>query len=221
MSDPNYHSIETDTAIGGAVRRSGIGLMRPFAVVAGIAGVGMVLYFLLAGGEEEPPIDTTPREEFRPVQAQRSEGFKTPSPPPLPTVEVPEAPPPPPPPPAPRVPEAIPVVPPAEIDCSRGKNADDPKCIELERKAKLLERVRSSAMVFDQSDQTGGAARASADAGGTATFGGDIASAAQAAGSDGASIDGDRSFLKAIGGQGVEVSTATENRRTDAWVPQG
>ena len=40
MSDPNYHSIDTDTSIGGEVRRGGIGLMRPFAVVAGIAGAG-------------------------------------------------------------------------------------------------------------------------------------------------------------------------------------
>ncbi|KJF65658.1 conjugal transfer protein TrbI, partial [Rhizobium nepotum 39/7] len=95
MSDPNYQSIDTDTSIGGQVRRGGIGLMRPFAVVAGIAGLGVVLYFLLVGGEEEPPIDTTPREEFRPVQTPRNEGFRTPLPPPLPTVEVPEAPPPP------------------------------------------------------------------------------------------------------------------------------
>lgn len=96
MSDPNYHSIDADASIGGQVRRGGIGLMRPFAVVASIAGVGVVLYFLLAGGEAEPPIDTTPREEFRPVQTPRNEGFRTPSPPPLPTVEVPVAPPPPP-----------------------------------------------------------------------------------------------------------------------------
>lgn len=78
MSDPNYHSIDTDTSIGGQVRRGGIGLMRPFAVVAAIAGVGVVLYFLLAGGEEVPTIDATPREEFRPVQTPRNEGFRTP-----------------------------------------------------------------------------------------------------------------------------------------------
>ena len=69
MSDPNYHSIDNDTAIGGQVRRSGVGLMRPIAVVAAIAGVGVVLYFLLAGGEREPAVDNTPHEEFRPVQA--------------------------------------------------------------------------------------------------------------------------------------------------------
>ncbi|MBO9111899.1 MULTISPECIES: type IV secretion system protein VirB10 [Rhizobium/Agrobacterium group] len=222
MSDPNYHSIDTDTAIGGEVRRSGIGLMRPIAVVAGIAGVGVVLYFLLAGGEQEPAIDTTPREEFRPVQTPRSEGFRTPSPPPLPTVEVPVAPPPPPPPPAPLVPAAVPVAPPVEVDCSRGNNADHPRCIELAREAKLLERVRSSAMVFDQSDQANGAARASADATGAGAFGGDASSSAQAsAGSEGATVDNDRAFLKTIGGQGVEVSVATENRRADAWIPQG
>ncbi|MGP4727214.1 type IV secretion system protein VirB10 [Agrobacterium deltaense] len=222
MSDPNYHSIDTDTAIGGEVRRSGIGLMRPIAVVAGIAGVGVVLYFLLAGGEQEPAIDTAPREEFRPVQTPRNEGFQTPSPPPLPTVEVPVAPPPPPPPPAPVVPAAAPVAPPVEVDCARGNNADHPRCIELARQAKLLERVRSSAMVFDQSDQANGAARASADATGAGAFGGDDSSSAQAsAGSEGAAVDNDRAFLKTIGGQGVEVSVATENRRTDAWIPQG
>lgn len=222
MSDPNYHPIDTDTAIGGQVRRSGIGLMRPLAVVAGIAGVGVVLYFLLAGGEEEPPIDTTPREEFRPVQTPRSEGFRSPSPPPLPTVEVPEAPPPPPPPPAPRVPASTPVAPPAEIDCSRGKNPDDPKCIELERKAKLLERVRSSAMVFDQSDQKDGTARASSDASGVGLYGANSTPGTSTANGDGGgAVDGDRAFLKAMGGQGVEVSVATENRRTDAWIPQG
>ncbi|WP_107676260.1 type IV secretion system protein VirB10 [Agrobacterium sp. LAD9] len=222
MSDPNYHSIDTDTSLGGQVRRGGIGLMRPFAVVAGIAGVGVVLYFLLAGGEEEPPIDTTPREEFRPVQTPRNEGFRTPSPPPLPTVEVPEAPPPPPPPPAPRVPAAAPIVPPADIDCSRGKNPDNPKCIELERKAKLLERVRSSAMVFDQSDQTRRAAATSSDEP-AGLFGANSTPGASntVTGDAGGAVDGDRAFLKSIGGQGVEVSVATENRRTDAWIPQG
>ncbi|NTA14041.1 type IV secretion system protein VirB10 [Agrobacterium tumefaciens] len=223
MSDPNYHSIDTDTSIGGQVRRGGIGLMRPFAVVAGIAGVGVVIYFLLAGGEAEPPIDTTPREEFRPVQTPRNEGFRTPSPPPLPTVEVPAAPPPPPPPPAPRVPAAAPVAPPANIDCSRGKNPDDPKCIELERKAKLLERVRSSAMVFDQSDQTRSTSATSSDASSSGPFGANSTASASntVTGDGGGAVDGDRAFLKAMGGQGVEVSVATENRRTDAWIPQG
>lgn len=224
MSDPNYHSIDDDTAIGGQVRRSGIGLMRPTAVVAAIAGVGVVLYFLLAGGEKEPPVDTTPREEFRPAQAPRNEGFRTPSPPPLPTVEVPEAPPlPPPPPPAPVLPAAAPALPPAEVDCTRGKNPENPRCIELAREAKLLERVRSSAMVFDQSDQTNGAARASADGAAANPFGSGIGTGAQpATASDGGgAVDNDRAFLKAMGGQGVDVSIATENRRTDAWIPQG
>ncbi|MCZ7935648.1 conjugal transfer protein TrbI, partial [Agrobacterium leguminum] len=88
MSDPNYHSIDNDTAIGGQVRRSGVGLMRPIAVVAAIAGVAVVLYFLLSGGEREPAIDNTPHEEFRPVQAPRNEVFNPPAPPPLPTVQV-------------------------------------------------------------------------------------------------------------------------------------
>lgn len=219
MSDPNYHSIDTDTSIGGQVRRGGIGLMRPFAVVAAIAGVGVVLYFLLAGGEEVPTIDATPREEFRPVQTPRNEGFRTPSPPPLPTVQVPEAPPPPPPPPALRVPAAAPVAPPAEVDCSRGKNPDDPKCIELERKAKLLERVRSSAMVFDQSDQTRRTSAMSSDA--SASMFGANSNAGQSGATSGDAVDSDRAFLKSMSGQGVEVSAATENRRTDAWIPQG
>lgn len=219
MSDPNYRSIDTDTSIGGQVRRGGIGLMRPFAVVVAIAGVGVVLYFLLAGGEEEPTIDATPREEFRPVQTPRNEGFRTPSPPPLPTVQVPEAPPPPPPPPVLRVPAAAPVAPPAEVDCSRGKNPDDPKCIELERKAKLLERVRSSAMVFDQSDQTRRTSAMSSDA--SASMFGANSNTGQSGATSGDAVDSDRAFLKSMSAQGVEVSAATENRRTDAWIPQG
>ncbi|MBY3425039.1 TrbI/VirB10 family protein [Rhizobium laguerreae] len=224
MSDPNYQSLDTDSAIGGPVRRSSVGLMRPIAVIAAIAGVGVVLYFLLAGGEQQPAIDTTPREEFRPVQTPRNEGFRTPAPPPLPTVVVPEAPPPPPPPPpAPVVPAAAPVLPPAEVDCTRGKNPDHPRCIELARQAKLLERVRSSAMVFDQSDQRNGAARASTDVTGAGLFGASDSSGAQtaAASNGGGAVDNDRAFLKAMGGQGVDVSVATENRRTDAWIPQG
>ncbi len=223
MSDPNYHSIDNDTAIGGQVRRSGIGLMRPVALVAAVAGVGVILYFLLAGGESEPTVDTAPREEFRPAQAPRNEGFRTPAPPPLPTVEVPEAPPPPPPPPAPVVPAAAPAAPPAEVDCTRGKNPDNPRCIELAREAKLLERVRSSAIVFDQSDQTSGAGRASSDGTGAGLFGSGVGTGAQPATATdgGGAVDNDRAFLKAMGGQGVDVSVATENRRTDAWIPQG
>jgi type IV secretion system protein VirB10 len=223
MSDPSYQSIDNDTAIGGQVRRSGIGMMRPIAVVAAIVGVGVVLYFLLAGGEREPSVDTSPREEFRPAQVPRNEGFRTPAPPPLPTVVVPEAPPPPPPPPpAPVVPAAAPVAPPAEVDCTRGKNPDNPRCIELAREAKLLERVRSSAMVFDQSNRTTGATQASADSASAGPFGSGVGSGAQpSASTDGNAADSDRAFLKAMGGQGVEVSVASQNRRTDAWIPQG
>ncbi|WP_179040994.1 type IV secretion system protein VirB10, partial [Rhizobium leguminosarum] len=132
-------------------------------------------------------------------------------------------PPPPPPPPAPVVPAVAPVLPPAEVDCTRGKNPDSPRCIELARQAKLLERVRSSAMVFDQSDQRNGAARASTDAAGAGLFGASDPSGAQtaAASNGGGAVDTDRAFLKAMGGQGVDVSVATENRRTDAWIPQG
>jgi type IV secretion system protein VirB10 len=223
MSDPNYHSIENDTAIGGQVRRSGIGLMRPVAVAFAIAGIGVVLYFLFSGGEREPTVDNSPREEFRPVQAPRNEGFKPPAPPPLPTVQVPEAPPPPPPPPpAPVVPTPAQIAPPVDVDCSRGNNPDNPRCIELARQAKLLERVRSTAVVFDQSEQTNGAARASSDTSGAGLLGGNSTPGASTANGDtGGAVDNDRAFLKAMGSQGVEVSVAAENRRIDAWIPQG
>lgn len=223
MSDPNYHSIENDTAIGGQVRRSGIGLMRPVAVAFAIAGIGVVLYFLFSGGEREPTVDNSPREEFRPVQAPRNEGFKPPAPPSLPTVQVPEAPPPPPPPPpAPVVPTPAQIAPPVDVDCSRGNNPDNPRCIELARQAKLLERVRSTAVVFDQSEQTNGAARASSDTSGAALLGGNSTPGASTAnGDNGGAVDNDRAFLKAMGSQGVEVSVAAENRRIDAWIPQG
>jgi len=228
FNSPNYRSLEGDTSLGGPVRRAGIGLMRPFAVVAAIAGVGVVLYFLLSSGEQQQVVDNTPREEFRPVQAPRNEGFRLPAPPPLPTAQVPEAPPPPPPPPpAPVIPAAAPALPPAEVDCTRGKNPDNPHCIELARQAKLLERVRSSAMVFDQANQTQGAVQATVTGVSAASFGMGSASGADAvsaAGNRGAADganDPDRAFLKAMGGQGVQVSVATENRRTDAWIPQG
>ncbi|MBY5774837.1 TrbI/VirB10 family protein [Rhizobium leguminosarum] len=224
MSDPNYHSIDNDTAIGGQVRRSGVGLMRPIAVVAAIAGISVVLYFLLSSGEREPAIDNRPHEEFRPVQAPRNEGFNPPAPPPLPTVQVPEAPPPPPPPPpAPVIPAPVQVAPPVDVDCSRGNNPDNPRCIELARQAKLLERVRSSAVVFDQSERANGTERASSDASGAGLFGanGSSASPAGASADPGGAVDSDRAFLKAMGGQGVEVSVAAENSRIDAWIPQG
>ena len=221
MPDPNYQSIDIDAAIGGQVRRSGIGLLRPLAVVAAIAGVGLVLYFLLTTGEKEQVADNTPREEFRPVQAPRNEGFNAPSPPPLPTVEVPEAPPPPPPPPPkPVAPTASPPVAPAEVDCSRGKNADNPRCIELARKARLLERVHSSSMVFDQTDQRQSAAGTST-ADGLSGQGGFPAGQGAAVSQDGSADDSDRAFLRAMSGQGVEVSVATQNHRPDAWIPQG
>ncbi len=224
MSDSHYHPIEGDTAIGGHVKKSGIGVMRPIAVAAAIAGVGVVLYFLLSGGEEAPIIDNTPREEFRPVSAPNNDGFTPPAPPPLPTVQVPEAPPPPPPPPpAAVIPAATPAPPPADVDCSNGNNPEHPKCVELARQAKLLERVRSSSMVFDQSDQTRGATQATADGQGGGMFGGGDPTAAggQGGAGGGGAVDNDRAFLKAMGGQGVEVSSATQNRRTDAWIPQG
>ncbi|MFF0924300.1 type IV secretion system protein VirB10 [Rhizobium leguminosarum] len=223
MSDPNYHSIENDTAIGGQVRRSGIGLMRPVAVAFAIAGIGVVLYFLFSGGEREPTVDNAPREEFRPVQAPRNEGFNPPAPPPLPTVQVPEAPPPPPPPPpAPVVPVPAQIPPSVDVDCSRGNNPDNPRCIELARQAKLLERVRSTAVVFDQSEQTNGPARASSDTPGAGLLGGNSTPGASTANGDtGGAVDNDRAFLKAMGSQGVEVSVAAENRRIDAWIPQG
>lgn len=224
FNSPNYRSLDGDASLGGPVRRAGIGLMRLFAVVAAIAGVGVVLYFLLSSGEKEQVVDNTPREEFRPVQTPRNEGFRPPAPPPLPTVQVPEAPPPPPPPPpAPVVPAAAPALPPADVDCTRGKNPDNPRCIELARQAKLLERIRSSAMVFDKTNDPQGAAQATTSGAGAAPFGTGSATGADAApaSDNGGAVDGDRAFLKAMGGQGVQVSVATENRRTDAWIPQG
>ncbi|MFC0808918.1 type IV secretion system protein VirB10 [Ensifer sp. P24N7] len=221
MSDSHYHSIDSDTAIGGQVRKSGVGIMRPVAVLAAIFGVGVVLYFLLSGVEEEPIVDTTPREEFQPVHAPRREAFAAPAPPPLPTVQVPEAPPPPPPPPpAAVIPAAMPVPQPTQVDCSNGKNPEHPRCIELAREAKMLERVRSSSMIYDQSNGTAQASVSEGNGG----FGGFDPSAnggAPANGGGGGAVDGDRSFLKAMGSQGVEVSIAAENRRTDAWIPQG
>ncbi|TAZ45248.1 TrbI/VirB10 family protein, partial [Rhizobium leguminosarum] len=114
------------------------------------------------------------------------------------------------------------IAPPVDVDCSRGNNPDNPRCIELARQAKLLERVRSTAVVFDQSEQTNGAARASSDTSGAGLFGtNSTAGASTANGDTGGVVDGDRAFLKAMGGQGVEVSVAAENRRIDAWIPQG
>ncbi len=222
FNSPNYRALDGDASLGGPVRRAGIGLMRPFAVVAAIAGVGIVLYFLLSSGQSEQVVDNTPREEFRPVQSPRNEGFRSPAPPPLPTVQVPEAPPPPPPPPAPVVPVAAPAPPPAEVDCTRGKNPDNPRCTELARQAKLLERVRSSAMVFDKTNEAQATGRATTVGASAGSFGMGSSSGADAApSSDSGVVDGDRTFLKAMGGQGVQVSVAAENRRTDAWIPQG
>ncbi|WP_083338347.1 type IV secretion system protein VirB10 [Ensifer sp. LCM 4579] len=222
MSDSHYHSIDSDTAIGGQVRKSGVGIMRPVAVLAAIFGVGVVLYFLLTvGTDEEPIVDMTPREEFQPVQAPRREAFAAPAPPPLPTVQVPEAPPPPPPP-AAVIPAAMPVTQPTQVDCSNGKNPDHPRCIELAKEAKMLERVRSSAMIFDQSGQSSGPAEASVSEGNGLYGSADpSANGGVPANGGGGAVDNDRSFLKAMGSQGVEVAIAADNQRTDAWIPQG
>lgn len=227
VNSPIYRSLNGDAPLGGPVRRSGIGLMRPFAVIAAIIGVGVVISFLLSSPDRESVVDKEPREEFRPVQTPRNEGFRVPAPPPLPTVQVPEAPPPPPPtPPALVVPAAAPAFAPAEVDCTRGKNPDNPHCIELARQAKLLERVRSAAVVFDK-NEVHGAAQDSRDEQTNSSFlmGSPSSGAAPPAFDNGGPInganDGDRTFLKAMGGQGVQVSVATGNRRTDAWIPQG
>jgi type IV secretion system protein VirB10 len=77
-------------------------------------------------------------------------------------------------------------------------------------------------MVFDQSNRTTGAAQASANSASAGPFGSGVGSGAQpSAATDGNAADSDRAFLKAMGGQGVEVSVASQNRRTDAWIPQG
>ena len=234
MSDPHYsHSIENEGTIGGAVRRRGVGFGRPLALLAAAGGVGVVLYLLFSTPPEQVATNEQETEAFTPLQTPQNPSFNTPPPPPqIPTVQVPEAPPPPPPPP-PVEQAAVPpmeIAPPAEqpVDCSNGNNPDHPKCIELARQQKLLERVRANAMVYDQSQgQAGGGdpAQASLQPGGD-MFGGAADGADETVpgqGGPAAALGGDanRAFLQAMGSQAVEVSQAAKNNRTDAWIPQG
>jgi type IV secretion system protein VirB10 len=122
-------------------------------------------------------------------------------------------------------------VPEQPVDCSNGNNPDNPKCIELARQQKLLNRVKANATVYDQShDQQGtDAAQASIQSGGdgqgmVGLNGGEDPSGQGApggAGRDGTGGDANRAFLAAMGNQDVAVSRAVKNNRTDAWIPQG
>ena len=232
MSDPQYsHGIENEAAIGGAVRRRGIGIGRPLALLVALFGVGIVLYLAFSTPQEKIATNQAEPETFAPVRAPESPGFNTPPPPPpIPTVVVPEAPPPPPPPPPVEQVELPPVLE-KPVDCSNGNNPDDPKCIELERQQKLLERVKANAMVYDQSRGQQGTdmAQASTQLGGDAQGlaglnGGEDFSAeggASVSGRDGTGGDANRAFLAAMGNQDVTVSRAVKNNRTDAWIAQG
>ena len=54
MSDPQYsHGIENEAVIGGAVRRRGIGIRRPLALLAGLFGGGIVLYLAFSTPPEK------------------------------------------------------------------------------------------------------------------------------------------------------------------------
>ncbi|MCO5067009.1 MAG: type IV secretion system protein VirB10 [Rhizobiaceae bacterium] len=238
MSDPQYsHSIENEGTIGGSVRRRGIGIGRPLALLAALGGVGVVLYLAFSTPPEKVATNQSEPETFEPVRAPESPAFNTPPPPPqIPTVQVPEAPPPPPPPP-PAQPAELPPAMAQPVDCSNGNNPDDPKCIELARQQKLLERVKANAMVYDQSRNQPGAdmAQASVQPGGGGDQGmfglnggkdipgqgGPDGSGRGGAGRGGAGGDANRSFLAAMGNQDVTVSRAVKNNRTDAWIPQG
>jgi type IV secretion system protein VirB10 len=224
MSDPQYsHGIESETAIGGAVRRRGIGIGRPLALLVALFAVGIVLYLAFSTSPQKVATNQAEPETFAPVRAPESPGFNTPPPPPpIPTVVVPEAPPPPPPPP-PAEQAELPPLPAQPVDCTSGNNPDDPKCIELERQQKLLERVKANAMVYDQSrgqqgmDMAQASAQPGADGQGLAGLNGGEDASAQG----GAGGDANRAFLAAMGNQDVAVSRAVKNNRTDAWIAQG
>ena len=232
MSDPQYsHSIENEAVIGGAVRRRGIGIGRPLALLAGLFGVGIVLYLAFSTPPEKVATKQSEPETFAPVRAPETPGFNTPPhPPSIPTVVVPEAPPPPPPPP-PSEQVELPPMPEQPVDCSNGNNPDDPKCIELERQRRLIERVKANAVVYDQSGTQNGADMASAtmqptgDGQGIAGLNGGEGFSGQDSGagpgSGGTGGDANRAFLAAMGNQDVAVSRAVKNNRTDAWIAQG
>jgi len=232
MSDPQYrHGIENEATIGGSVRRRGIGIGRPLALLAALFAVGVVLYLAFSTPPERVATNQSEPETFAPVRAPESPGFNTPPPPPpIPTVVVPEAPPPPPPPPS--VEQAVlPPVLEQPVDCSNGNNPDDPKCIELERQQKLLERVKANAMVYDQSRgqqgmdtgqasiQPGGDGQGMPGLNGGEDFAGQAGTGMN--GRDGTGGDASRAFLAAMGSQDVTVSRAVKNNRTDAWIAQG
>ena len=115
-----------------------------------------------------------------------------------------------------------------EPDCE--ENATDkathPKCIELERQRKLLERVRSNVVVIDTGN-AGGEMQAMVGSGNAAAGDGSGIEGEDGAGSSGngsgggRAADADRAFLSQMGGAGFETSVANKNKRPDAWIPQG
>lgn len=229
MSDPNYQFLEPGGEPGAAVRKSSGGGGRMVALALATLGVGAIGYFLfIDDGDEVEPSEPPLGEEFMPVRSPQQQAFAPPPPPEIPTVTVPTAPPAPPPPPEPiPVTEAQPVEEP-EPNCEENAmdKATHPKCIELERQHKLLERVRSNVVVIDAGDAggdlatvAGGGNRAAADDV-SGMESGDVASG-NGSGSDGRAADGDRAFLSQMSGAGFEISVANKNTRADAWIPQG
>lgn len=236
MSDPNYAQYQLDdSGIEGLQRRSGQAGKAIALLIAALATMA-VLYYVFS--DDETAVETTPQEtpEFIPPTAPQETVFTAPPAPPLPSVKIPMAPPPPPPEPAP--PEARPAPPlPASIpqsetlavvetpDCEEG-SADfgvNPICIEMERKRKMLERVRSNVVIIDGS--TAGSLLGQT-AGGDGTM--SAASPNEGEGAlpamqpaQGAALDPNRAFLAQMTGAGFDTSVATHNRRTDAWIPQG
>jgi type IV secretion system protein VirB10 len=231
MSDPNYQSLEIGSEPGSRLRKSSVGGGRMFALALAALGFGAIGYFLFVDdGVQVEPSEPPQGEEFVPVQSPQQQAFVPPPPPEIPTVTVPTAPPPPPPPPPA---EQAPVVEAApeevrEPDCE--ENATDkathPKCIELERQRKLLERVRSNVVVIDAGNAGGdGAAMigngsvAAADGSGMEGEDGAVGNGNGSGG--GRAADADRAFLSQMGGAGFETSVANKNKRPDAWIPQG
>ncbi|PSH60973.1 type IV secretion system protein VirB10 [Phyllobacterium sophorae] len=231
MSDPNYQSLETGTGPGVAVRKSSVGGGRMLALVLAVLGFGLIGYFLfIDDGAQVEPSEPPQGEEFVPVRSPQQQAFVPPPPPEIPTVTVPTAPPPPPPPPpAEQAPvlEAAPVEV-REPDCE--ENATDkathPKCIELERQRKLLERIRSNVVVIDAGNAGTNAAAMAGGGNGVAGDGsgmeGEDGAGGSGNGSGGGRVaDADRAFLSQMGGAGFETSVANKNKRPDAWIPQG
>lgn len=229
MSDPDYQSLETGSGPGYRLRKSSVGGGRMLALALAALGFAAIGYFLfIDDGAEVKPEEPAQGEEFVPVRSPQQQAFVPPPPPEIPTVTVPTAPPPPPPPPpaeqAPVV-EAAPVEV-REPDCEANATdkATHPKCIELERQRKLLERIRSNVVVIDAGNTASDAAAMAGNGNGAAGEAGGM-QGEDGAGSNGngggRAADADRAFLAQMGGAGFETSVANRNKRPDAWIPQG